>query len=399
MGKYALLLTTILSASGAFTQLNLTEAHQGETSERRAHQLDLLAREAALSGYAEALYLIETEPLASLSSRSGTLAAGRYRTTFDVTLGAPTEVHVRVEGAAEAGGDATQYVIEAQFHDLDGVEVPTHPDTLLARVPPYLRYAALSDGPLRLTLMPRILGATHQVNASVHTNDDLDLALSLSAILGLQAVRGFGTFAGDLYSVPLLSDPEDAFRPASNPDLLDTLRPSEVVEMPKIDVDSLARFATDTRPGGLELLGSMALGTRESPEIIHVEGDLVLADVQFDGYGVFLVDGALVVDATLRGVLNELLGRPESRVAFYVDGPILFNGLGDVQGQFVSNESVTFTGAATLYGNVAAGGSVDFLVAPAIRFLPPSPALTTHLPDAVPVYDLERVAMREWEVK
>ena len=125
MGKYALLLTTILSASGAFTQLNLTEAHQGETSERRAHQLDLLAREAALSGYAEALYLIETEPLASLSSRSGTLAAGRYHTTFDVTLGAPTEVHVRVEGAAEAGGDATQYVIEAQFHDLDGVEVPT----------------------------------------------------------------------------------------------------------------------------------------------------------------------------------------------------------------------------------------------------------------------------------
>ena len=33
-------------------------------------------------------------------------------------------------------------------------------------------------------------------------------------------------------------------------------------------------------------------------------------------------------------------------------------GLGDVQGQFVSNESITFSGAATLYGNAAA---LDFL--------------------------------------
>ena len=400
VGKHALLLIIILSASGAYTQRNLAQSHQSESAARTATHLELLAREAAQSGYAEAVHLIDTEPLATLTTRTGVLASGRYRTTFDVTLGTPTDIRFRVEGFAEApGAKPARHVIEAHFQDLDGVEVPTDPETLLSRVPPYLRYAALSDETLRFTVLPRVRGASHLVNADVHTNGDLDLSLSLSAILGLQAVRGFGTYAGSLYSVPLLSDPEAAFRPASNPDLLSSLRSADPVPMPRIDVDSLSRFATQTRAGGLELLGSMTLGTRESPEIVHVTGDLVLADVTFDGYGVFLVDGGLVADGTLTGVLSALLDRPESRVAFYVDGPVLFNGVGDVQGQFVSNESITFAGAATLYGNVAAGGAVNFLVAPSIRFLPPSPALTTHLPDAPPAYDLDRLAVREWEAK
>lgn len=398
MGKHALLLTAILSAFGALTQLNLAEAHQLEAADRAGHQLEVLAREAAQSGYAEALQAIAAEPVASLGTLEGRLAAGRYRTTFDVTLGDPTVIDVRVEGVAEAAGAGrARHVVEARFEDLDGVEVPTHPDTLLARVPPYMRYAVLSDGPLGLSVLPRVRGATHQVNANVHTNDDLTLALSLGTILGMQAVRGFGTYGGDLYSVPLLSDPAAAFQPASNPDLTPTLRAADPVEVPALAIDSLARFATQTRPGGLRLLGSMALGTRASPEIVHVTGDLVLADVQFDGYGVFLVEGGLVVDATLTGVLNALLSRSESRVAFYVDGPIVFNGVGDVQGQFVSNDAITFLGASTLYGNVVAGGSVHFAVAPTVRFLPPSPALTAHLPDAPPAYDLERVAYREWE--
>lgn len=398
MGKHALLLTAILSASGALTQLNLAEAHQLASVERTGHQLELLAREAARSGYAEAVQAIATEPVASLGTLDGQLASGRYRTTFDVTLGAPTVIDVRVEGVAEAdGAGRARHVIEARFEDLDGVEVPTDPDTLLARVPHYMRYAVLSDGPLGFTVLPRVRGASHQVNANVHTNDDLHLTLSLSTILGMQAVRGFGTYGGDLYSVPLLSDPATAFQPASNPDLTPTLQSTDPVEVPALAIDSLARFATQTRAGGLNLLGSMTLGTRESPEIVHVTGDLVMADVQFDGYGVFLVDGGLLVDATLTGVLNMLLDRPESRVAFYVDGPIVFNGVGDVQGQFFSNDSITFLGAATLYGNVVAGGSVHFAVAPAVRFLPPSPALTTHLPDAPPAYGLERKAYREWE--
>lgn len=400
MGKHALLLATVLSASGALTQLNLADAHRAESADRTAHTLEVLAREAARSGYAEAVHAIATEPVASLTATTGALADGRYRTTYDVTLGAPTDIRVRVEGTAEApGAEPARYVIQAHFRDLDGVEVPTHPDTLLARVPPYLRYAAFSDGPLHLTALPRVRGASHTVNANVHTNDDLDLALSLGAILGLEAVRGFGTYGGDLWAVPLLADPEDAFQPASNPDLLDTLRPADVVEMPRVDVDSLSRFATQTRPGGIELLGTQTLGTREDPEIVHVTGDLLVADVTFDGYGVFLIDGALVVDATLVGVLSMLLDRPESRVAFYADGPILFVGAGDVQGQYVSNESITFAGASRLYGSVAAGGSVDFAVAPEVRFLPPSPALTTHLPDAPPAYDLERIALREWEAR
>ena len=160
----------------------------------------------------------------------------------------------------------------------------------------------------------------------------------------------------------------------------------------------MASRATQTAHGTLRVLGRTSLGTRDDPEIIHVQGDLVLLDTQFEGYGTYLVEGNVVVEATLSGLAGVLAGRPESHVAVYASGPIVFNGTGDVEGQFLSDQSVTFSGAATLYGSVAARESVNFVVAPTVRFVPPSPELTIDLPDNPRPREMVLVTMREWEV-
>lgn len=391
MGKHAIMIVALVAVSVGVTR-NQAASRRAEVDDRSTHQHEILARQAAHTGYAEAAHLLtagaDPDTLGPLVGRT---AEAAYATEVTVEAGAPRVVRVRVEG--RAGGDV-RHVVEAVFREAtDGGEGS---DGWAERVPPYLRYAVFSGDDLRFTALPRVLSADPAINADVHTNGDLDLGLSLGATLGGRVADGFGTYRGDLHSVPVLSDPADAFRPPANPEGEGTLRRGEAVPAPTLDVASMADRATRTTRGELRLLGRVELGTREAPVVHYVRGDLVLVDAQIEGYGVFLVEGAVLWESTLTGALEALAGAPESRVGVYAEGPIVFNGVGEVAGQFVSGASVTFSGAATLYGSVAARGAVNLPVAPTIRFVPPSPSLTDGLPHDPPE-GMRLVSMREWE--
>jgi hypothetical protein len=401
MGKYAMLLVGALGLTGLlFTQASLNTSRMEAAEGVAAHGHQVVAREVALTGYNDAVaVLMDNVGAPALGSVTGRHGGGTYRADYEVTTGPPYEVRVRTVGEVEGvDGRPVRHVVEAVFRDEDGVvEETTDPQELLQRVPPYLRYAVYSDAPLRFLLLPRVLANGSGFNADVHTNGDLGLLLSLQAILGMRAVEGFGSYGGHLNHIALLADPEDAFRPNVNPAMDPTLFRAQV-PLPPFDVRDLAPFATRVEPTTLRILGTTRLGTRERPEIIYVRGDLILVDTRFEGYGIFVVEGSVIHEGTVTGLLGMLFGQPESRVAFYANGPVLFNGVGDFQGQIFTNSSVTFSAATTLYGSIAARGAVNFLVAPTIRFTPPSPALTTHLPENPTDLPLRRVSFREWEV-
>jgi hypothetical protein len=384
MGKYALLLLGGLGLTTLFyTQTNLSQNRRIDEARLREHGLEVLARESAMSGYNEAVYTLRGTPGAE---------------SFAPLTGRSDEARIRVEGRAQVGHEPpAEHIVEATFVDADGTP-GSGPFEILQQVPTYLRYAVFSDAPLRFLVLPRVLTNGPGFNADVHTNGNLNLALSVNALLGLRAVEGFGSYGGTLYHIPLLARPQEAFRPNVNPGGGASLQATSPLPLPEFDVQEWVSHATRIEPGTIRLLGRTRLGTRENPEVVYVRGDLIVVDSQFEGYGTFLVEGSVIYEGTVTGALGLLFGQPESRVAFYTNGPVLFNGLGDFQGQILTNSTVTFSGATTLYGNIAARGAVNFLVAPTIRFTPPSPALTTFLPNNPPAEELALVSFREWEV-
>ena len=397
MGKSSILAVLALLVGATWLQLSVLESQGGEARLHADRQFGTLARDAAHTGYAAAAHQITSDTLSPLLPLTGQTDDGTYSATFSETSGTPREVVVRSEG--RAGGE--KHIVEALFRDgSDGP--PATPAERLRRVPPHLRYAVFSDQALRLSVLPRIRSGTSGINADVHTNGRLSLALSASALLGIEAVEGFGTYAGGLSAIRLLADPTRAFRPTTNPDELESLRERDPVRAQPFDADAVADAhralgrTVRTESGGLRLLGRVPLGTAESPEVLVVDGDLALVDVQFEGYGVVLIKGGVVVDATVTGLLASLLGQPEGRVVVAAEGPVVFNGAGDVQGHYVTNGSALFAGAPSLHGGIAALGTVDILLAPTVRYVPPDPSLTVGFPGH-PRAGLDLVTMREWK--
>ncbi len=394
MGKIALIVAVLTAVTLASGQAVLLSAQQSKAEARGAHGAEILARQAAQTGHAEAVHILQTgadprvhDPI------EGRVGGAYYRTSFDVVGEDPLSVRVRTEGRH---GDK-RHVVDALLRD-QSAEPPGTPAEALANVPPYLRYAVFSGGDLNLAVLPRVETRDPDLNADIHANGDLNLSLSLNALLNIRPIPGFGTYSDRLRALTLLGEPEDLFRPRSNPEGAPSLRRTDPVPIQPFDLREVAGDEAERTRSQLRLLGAIELGTREDPRIIHVDGDLILIDVRVEGYGAFVVDGSVVIESSVTGLLQSLNEHPESRVAIYADGSIVFNGLGDVEGQFVSNESVTFTGAATLYGSVAAVGPVRFLLAPTVRFVAPSPALTIGLPGNPPPEPMALVATREWEV-
>ena len=394
MGKTALLVATLAAVAVAASQAILSDSQSSEAMARSTHGYEILARQAAQTGHAEALHLLQSAsrppPLRPIEGQVG---AARYTASYDTVEAVPLSIRVRTEGRA----GAKRHVVEALLTEVIDAP-PESPEEALMRVPPYLRYAAFSNRDLSFVALPRVVGNEPGLNGDIHANGSLEMTLSLDALLGLRPIAGFGTYGRQFRALSLFGKPRDLFQPYDNPDDLPTLRRTKPVLANPFDPETVSGVRRESVQGTLRLLGAVELGTRESPRIVHVKGDLVLVDVQVKGYGTFVVDGSVVVESSLTGLLAALNPHPESRVAFYADGPIVFNGLGEVEGHFVSNASVTFSGALTLYGSVAAMGPVTFLVAPTVRFVPPSSVLTPGLPGTFPSDSLAVVSTREWEV-
>lgn len=397
----------------------------GEVRALSSQEAELRARQVALSGYAEARQALTAPNIigsSTLPALVGEHGGGRYQTTFDVNSNEPYEVGVRVEGIADRrSGPAGRHVVEGTFRAQTSVpDLSTDPTESLTRVPKYMRYAAFAGDDMRFLAFPRFRVSGNGFNSNIHANGSMNMAFTVPfGTVG----EGFATYSGGILKPLFFFNPQPNFRPNLNPSKDPTVEKVQPVDFPEftalsllqnaageanktltsvIDlldvVEDVTRFATELRVGRVELLGNVYLGTRENPKIIYVDGDLIVFNPRHHGYGIYIVEGNVLFEGTLSGVLSWFFGAPESHVAYYADGSVFFNGIGDVHGQIVSNRSVTFTLAPTFYGSVTAREDVSFAGLPTLRFTSPSPALTTILPGNPSVGEvMEEVSLREWE--
>ena len=423
MGKLSLILLAAIGLTASYATGRALGADRRADSEMlQSADREYRARQAALSGYAEAAQRLASDPSlvgkASISPLHGRYGGSEYTVRFDVR--SSVEVVVRSTAVTGSGAMEAAHVVEGLFRPRAaiGPVAASDPAAALSQVPPYMRYAIFSDKDLSLLAFPRVEANGTGFNADVHTNGKVtNLSTSMFGIL---PIRGFGTYS---QSSLLGFTSTAAFKPPVNPDNLQTYRKIPAIDLPLFTSDGLIRDAlgtaapvtaqvpellsvlqstteivTDFRPGKVQLFGTVQLGTRQHPKLIYVDGDLVLFNATMVGYGIFVVKGSVYFDNTITGLSSLFFGKPESSVAYYTEKNVFFNGLGDVAGQIVAGGDVTFTLAPTFYGSIAARGRVNMVVAPAIRFTSPSPALTTILPGNPTTQTLQEVSAREWEV-
>ena len=426
MGKLSLILLAAVGFTAVYAATQaLADDRRSDSVMLRQRALETEARQAALSGYAEAAERLGSDPTlvgkTAISPLHGEHGGGEYTVRFEIVSASPYVVRARSVGVAEgAGGASEEHVVEGRFETrpVVGPVATGDPVQALGNVPPYMRYAIFTNRSLSLAAIPTVRSNGGNYNADVHTNRQI-LNLSTS-LVGLNPVRGFGTYSeSGLFGILNFGQ---AFKPPVNPTGLATSRKVAPVTLPLFTSDGLIRnllgtnstvgqslpavlervqdateFVTDFRPARTELFGTMQLGTRENPALIYVDGDLVLFNVTLRGYGIFVVRGDVIFENTLTGLGSLLFGQPESHVAYYTQKNVIFNGLGDVHGQIVAGGNVSFFLAPRFYGSIAALGSVDLVGLPSIFFTPPSPALTTILPGNPTQKILKETSVREWE--
>jgi hypothetical protein len=100
----------------------------------------------------------------------------------------------------------------------------------------------------------------------------------------------------------------DLFEPNYNPEGLPEYASGVApVPFPDIDLAAYRTRATDVLRPNTNLRGRIALGTREQPALLYAEGNLGTGDqVEFDGWGILVVEGTFHIDHRIRTVGDEL---------------------------------------------------------------------------------------------
>ena len=228
-------------------------------------------------------------------------------------------------------------------------------------IPPLFDYAVLSGQTLTFADDDTYISTsltTPTENANV-------LAGALDVAKSATTLRSFGF---GYYMESLTLEVPNAFRPRSNPAKLDAVRQVDPVHIDRTkikEVRAFAPLATRTTDGDLTLDGTVQLGTEEAPTVWYVKGDLrVAADARarLYGYGVFLVEGDVVVE----GEWISSVSKRDAELAIFTDqnvdmtgGRVLLPGTVFAWGDVTLGTTATDQ-ASYIYGNVLALGNVTF---------------------------------------
>lgn len=357
---------SLVGGAGTSTSRSAEVVHQ--------HAERVLAREIALSGHAGTLTAIRDEILASGQysggqQYSGVFQSGTYLATSEVSGDTLTVI-------TRATRPTTSYVVRGSYLMGDSSNGES------TNVPDFMGFGLLAENDFSITGNSRIFG-TPGNNANVHTNGMLSIG-------GNALVQGFGT-----HVTGASAGAAGHFHPVDNPEDLATVRNGARINIPVFDpTDYLAR-ATIVTHGDLNL-GDTELGSKDTPTIWHVKGDLTAnGNITLNGYGVFVVEG----NATINGTVITTGGEDNmSNVAVYAAGDVTINGTATLYGQVFTAGDLTMNGNATLYGNATTRTNANLSGNFQIHYRNASPALTDPIwPEqgtGVPA-ELTRVDYRE----
>lgn len=234
-------------------------------------------------------------------------------------------------------------------------------------VPAFMSLAVLTDNNMVLHTPLTINTESPDVNASIQTNNNLQI------MGGPIDIAGYGLYVNQL-SLNTGVPAEEMFDPPVA--LLNgpVAQQTEAIAIPPIVPAAYAGYATRTTIGNVQLSGNVALGTRENPVIWYISGSLdTSADVMLSGYGIFLVNGEVRFSHNVRAASMD-----ESNAAFYSGGHIkVIQGSLSVAGQLFANGNVELKEYTTLTGSIVARNTMNTLGPVTINYRPPSTALTS----------------------
>lgn len=285
MGKALLLIVAAVALSLGGVMLRSSTATLRESGDRTYERAeDIVAREIALTG------LGEGETRVSEVYAGGEVYSGPWLLTGDYQGGA-YEVRVELRDSLVVITSTGRY--EDATHSVRRAYRPR-----ARAVPSAMTYSLLIHnvgqirGPLSVT-------APAPMNANVHGNHQIQISS------GTALVSGFGTATHRLTSsvLPLGS----IFLPNYNPDGLVTYADGVAeVPIPRVDAAVYRPLASRVFGNNARLNGRYRMGTSAAPTVFYADGNLgTSGDVEFEGWGVVIVNGNFNVDHAIR-----LVGTP-----------------------------------------------------------------------------------------
>lgn len=391
MGKAALLAITAFTLIGAYYTLGSQRGMIESADRLGGHQYEVLARNAALAGYAQARQGIADAGGFSVPAITGSFEGASYSTTVTTTDGGQAAVIRSTSQIVDGTNRPWTYDVEARVLKEQIYSISEEP-------PMFMRYGLIVESDLTLNgnilidtmVVEGVEGA--QNNANIHTNGKLTLKGNAATI------RGFGT-----YVTSKDVKHERRFNPYYNPTNEPVVQRVEPVDIPNLDFD-VRKVAEVLGPnevhnGGYVLNGDVdyaAKGaTRENPWVVHVKnGDLTTSgNTTVSGYVIFLVEKDIIFNGNLRMGTDH--GGNESTFAFYAGRDMEMKGNPDVvNGQIFAKRNITFSGTPRIYGNLVAGGQAKLNGTPKIYYRPASAALTRMFQDAEVSFRL--ISYNEW---
>ena len=386
MGKAALFAITAFTLMGAYYTLGSQRSMVGSVDRLGGHQYEVVARNAAVTGYMQVRQGVADAGNFSVGTVQGTFEGASYQSSVD--WGGGTRATIKSRGwVTDSQNQTHEFHIRAEVEREMVAEVQEEP-------PLFMRYALLADGDIELKgnagtdVYEVVQGQEHnELNASIHANGKISTNGNVN-------VRGFGTHVNGSSART-----SKHFNPYHNPTNADVLQQvDEPVEVPSFSsADFLSRVQTyETYTGGnLSISGNTSFGgTREDPRVIYVPGNLKLSG-QVSGYVMFIVEGHLDITGGVRIGSNSFDGPDESSLAMYVGGDLKMRGNAEVYGQiYVAGEISSQGGTADVYGNIVSAGNGQLRGTPRIYYRRASPALTTIFEEAKP--RLKMISYSEW---
>lgn len=226
---------------------------------------------------------------------------------------------------------------------------------------------------------------------SVDTTKNANLmANRMVRILQPSTVEGFAFHGGQLN----LNQPaEDIFQPNTNPSSEPITQQIAPVNIPPFNAADHAGLATVTSYSNVNLSGPIALGTKESPMIWYIDGNLhITGPTLFSGYGILLVTG----DVHFLDSISFSDETSRSSLGLYANKNIIVNSPNlTLGGQWYTDRSFVFNHAANFRGSLTSrGGDCLFNNPVAITYTPASVELTSPIWGTT--MGLRPLRSREW---
>lgn len=371
MGKLLLFLAAAALAYGVSAVSGPNQHIAAAEGRLHDHADGVLARQIALSGLNVAAHNVRA------AYAVASVAAGAY--------GGPAQMEVPHQGGAASVSievAADRVTVESVGRHGERAHLVRTVYAVQKTYPPplFMRQAMLSRDNIEIDADFTLRSAPGETG-SIQSNRSIEIGA------GTTSIDGVGYY-GQKAEIKNGQSITDVFTGAS----ADPLSRRAPVIVPTFRAEDHRAKATRLFPGGTTLSGNYTLGTRESPAIWYVDGDLRTAgDVTFSGYGVIVTRGKMEVSHHVRtaGAAGE------SALGLYVNGNIeLKKASLQVTGQWLANGKVELDAYTRLTGTMTAQ-KVELKGPVVIDYVPPTGVLTAPIWTTVPTLSLVRLSRQE----